>query len=294
VVRRRRAHRRWAAALVVLAVPVAAVAGVVGWLRAQDAPPAVSRCAAELDGTTWYLDADQADNAALLVGTSLRRALPARAATIALATALQESKLRNITHGDRDSVGLFQQRPSQGWGTAEQILDPVYATNAFYDALVRVDGYQDLPITQAAQAVQRSAYPDAYAQHETRARAWASALHGYASAAVTCTLPAAGAPGDPQAVLARLDRDLGLAGVAEGVTVVVDAAAVPGADQDGDRAGWAVAQWAVAVASTLDVVEVRHAGQVWSREAGTWSPADGATRGAGTADATQVAILVAS
>lgn len=271
-----------------LAVPVAAVAGVVGVLRAQDAPPLVSRCGAELDGTTWYLDPDQADNAALLAGTSLRRALPARAATIALATALQESKLRNITHGDRDSLGLFQQRPSQGWGTAEQVLDPVYATNAFYDALVQVDGYQDLEITQAAQAVQRSAFPDAYAQHETRARAWASALHGYASAAVTCTLPDAAAPGDPQAVLARLDRDLGLPGAVEGPTVTVDPAAVPG--QDPARTGWAVAQWAVATASTLDVVEVRHAGQVWSRDTGVWAPAAEADG----APATAVAILVAS
>ena len=69
--------------------------------------------------------------------------MPAHAATIALATALQESKLYNLHGGDRDSLGLFQQRPSQGWGTRGEILDPVHATNAFYDALARVPGYAD-------------------------------------------------------------------------------------------------------------------------------------------------------
>ena len=108
----------------------------------------------------------------------MRRELPPRAASIALATAMQESKLRNLEHGDRDSLGLFQQRPSQGWGTQEQILNPVYAINAFYDALDQVDGYQTMAITEAAQAVQRSAYPDAYAEHEADARALASALTG--------------------------------------------------------------------------------------------------------------------
>ena len=73
--------------------------------------------------------------------------------------------------GDRDSLGLFQQRPSQGWGTAEQILNPEYSTNRFYDALVKVDGYTDMDIAEAAQAVQRSAAGEAYAQHESRRRA---------------------------------------------------------------------------------------------------------------------------
>src|SRR5665811_361774 len=114
-------------------------------------------------------------------GQALQRALPARALTIAIATGLQESKLRNLTQGDRDSVGIFQQRPSQGWGTVEQIMDPLFATTAFYDALVKVDGYQDLPITEAAQAVQRSGFPEAYGEHEAAARAWASAMYGYSA-----------------------------------------------------------------------------------------------------------------
>ncbi len=187
-----------------------ATTGVVALAAQPDAAPLVVRCAAALDGTSWYLDPDQADNAALLAATALRRGLPARAVTIALATALQESKLRNIDHGDRDSVGIFQQRPSQGWGTVEQMMDPVYATNAFYDALVKVPGYQDLPVTEAAQAVQRSAFPDAYAQHEARARAWASALTGYSPGAVTCTLRHGRRRVTADAVVARVARDLGI------------------------------------------------------------------------------------
>ena len=105
--------------------------------------------------------------------------MPARAATIALATAYQESKIYNLEHGDRDSLGLFQQRPSQGWGTREQILDPYYATNAFYDALAKVDGYESMRITEAAQEVQRSGFPEAYADHEADARVLASALTGH-------------------------------------------------------------------------------------------------------------------
>ena len=114
--------------------------------------------------------------------------MPARAATIALATAYQESDLRNLEYGDRDSLGLFQQRPSQGWGTPDQILDPYYATNAFYDALAQVDGYESMPITEAAQEVQRSGFPEAYADHEQDARVLASALTGNSRAAFWCTV----------------------------------------------------------------------------------------------------------
>ncbi len=112
--------------------------------------------------------------------------MPARAATIALATAYQESKLYNLEGGDRDSLGLFQQRPSQGWGTEEQVLDPYYATNAFYDELAEVDGYEAMEVTDAAQEVQRSGFPEAYADHEADARVLASALTGNSAAAFSC------------------------------------------------------------------------------------------------------------
>jgi hypothetical protein len=148
-----------------------------------------SGCTAEVDGHTVELDLEQAENAALITAVSIERGMPARAASIALATAFQESKLYNIDYGDRDSVGLFQQRTSQGWGTVPELMDPVYATNAFYDELVTIDGYREMEITEAAQAVQRSAYPDAYADHEEDGRALASALTGNSPRALWCDVP---------------------------------------------------------------------------------------------------------
>ncbi|MFG2043950.1 M23 family metallopeptidase [Dactylosporangium sp. NPDC048998] len=111
-------------------------------------------------------DATQVGNAATVITVGVTRQLPARAWVIAVATAMQESSLRNIASGDRDSVGLFQQRPSQGWGTVELLLDPVYAAGRFYDKLVTIPNWQTMPLTEAAQAVQVSGLPDAYAQWE--------------------------------------------------------------------------------------------------------------------------------
>src|SRR5918997_2490647 len=161
-----------------------------------------SGCTAVVDGHRVDLTLEQAENASLITAISVQRGLPARAASIALATAYQESKLVNIEHGDRDSLGLFQQRPSQGWGTTEQILDPVFATNAFYDALQKVDGYRELDVTVAAQAVQRSAYPDAYADHEDDGRALASALTGNSPGGFWCEVP-----GDADEAGDRLGED---------------------------------------------------------------------------------------
>ncbi|MGW8565127.1 hypothetical protein [Isoptericola sp. NPDC055881] len=281
--RRRRARRATGAAVAaVLVVGVGATAGVV-WFLGRTDPPAPERCAAELDGTSWYLSTTQAENAALIVGTSVRRDLPGRAATIALATALQESRLVNIDYGDRDSVGIFQQRPSQGWGTVDQIMDPVYSTGKFYDGLVKVEGYQDMEVTDAAQAVQRSGFPQAYAQHETRSRAWASALTGHSPGAVTCTLHAVDEGDAPVGAAARdvlaerAARDLGLPGDALRATgddqssVRVDATTLP---LESDLTTWAVAHWAVATASVTGAEEVRAGGQVWSRADGEWSRAD--------------------
>ncbi len=159
-------------------------------------------CTAEVDGVIVELTQEQAENAALITGISIQRGLPARAASIALATAYQESKILNIEHGDRDSIGLFQQRPSQGWGSIQEILDPVYSTHAFYDALVRVEGYETMEITEAAQAVQRSAYPDAYADHEEDARVIASALTGNSPRSFWCETS-----GDAEEASDRLNDD---------------------------------------------------------------------------------------
>lgn len=122
------------------------------------------------------LPAEQIPNAQAIVATGISLHVPARGQVIALATALQESRLRNLGSGDRDSVGLFQQRPSQGWGTAEQIRDPVYASTRFYTALLAVNGWQQMTLAQAAQAVQESAYPDAYAPWEPLATALQQAI----------------------------------------------------------------------------------------------------------------------
>jgi len=263
--------RALVAAVGFIGVVGGASAGIAALLNRTDAVPQVIRCAASLDGTDWYLEPDQADTVALLAGQALQRALPARALTIAIATGMQESKLRNITSGDRDSVGIFQQRPSQGWGTVEQIMDPVFATTAFYDALVKLDGYQDLPITEAAQAVQRSGFPEAYSEHEAAARAWASAMYGYSAGTVTCTLAPPDGPGDAQALLARAQRDLGIGGTVTEAGVVLDAATLIASPDQAERVGWSVAHWAVAVAQPLAVTEVRYGTSVWDRAEGTWT-----------------------
>ncbi|MFE1500870.1 hypothetical protein ACFW89_38175, partial [Streptomyces albidoflavus] len=108
----------------------------------------------------------QIPNAKVIVATGVQKRVPARGQVVALATALQESTLINLDHGDRDSLGLFQQRPSQGWGTREQLMDPVYSSGKFYDRLVKLKDWEQMPVTVAAQKVQRSGFPDAYAKHE--------------------------------------------------------------------------------------------------------------------------------
>jgi hypothetical protein len=174
---------------VVLVVVLAVGAGVGLLVRLGVGPfPDPEACVAEVDDATVTLTHEQAHNAGLIAAIAVRRDLPARAVSIALATAFQESKLRNIDHGDRDSVGLFQQRPSQGWGTVDQLIDPGYAINAFYDELVEIDGYQDMRITEAAQAVQRSGFPEAYEEHAEGARALASALTGWSPGQFHCVV----------------------------------------------------------------------------------------------------------
>ncbi|MFC0509340.1 hypothetical protein [Micromonospora costi] len=119
------------------------------------------------------LDDEQVKNAKAIIAATKKSGLDERAAVISIATSLQESKLENLGHlgdaNDHDSLGLFQQRPSSGWGTPEQITDPEYSTMAFQKGLKQVDGWQDMPLTEAAQTVQVSAYPDAYAQWEQQA-----------------------------------------------------------------------------------------------------------------------------
>jgi hypothetical protein len=182
------------AAKVIASVGVVVVISGVVWyaVRSGLGPlPDPDSCTATVDDYTVGMTTEQAENASIVAAVAERRGLPARAISIAMATAYQESKLVNLDGGDRDSLGLFQQRPSQGWGKERQIMDPYYATNAFYDALVEIDGYQDMEITEAAQEVQRSAFPDAYADHEQDGRTIASAMSGYSDAAFSCSTDSA-------------------------------------------------------------------------------------------------------
>lgn len=122
------------------------------------------------------LSDEQKQNAALIISVAKGMGLPPRAWLVGLATAMQESALRNVNYGDRDSLGLFQQRPSQGWGSPSQVTDPVYSTTTFFERLVKVPGWERMPVTMAAQTVQRSAFPMAYARWEGLAAALIGAL----------------------------------------------------------------------------------------------------------------------
>jgi len=259
---RRRGLRRLAVLLLALALAAGGIYTAVYFVQRSETLVS-ERCTASAGNRTGELAPDQAANAALITAAAVRRGLPPRAATIALATAMQESKLRNIGHGDQagpDSRGLFQQRPSQGWGTEGQIMDPYYAVNAFYDALVKIPGYETLDITDAAQQVQRSAHPQAYAQHEDMGRAFASSLSGQTPAGVQCTLRSATAGGNAASVATELDQAYGgVDAQVDGTTLVVDA--------DGAKA-WSVAQWAVANAKDLSVTRVEVDGHTWQRTGG--------------------------
>jgi hypothetical protein len=147
----------------------------VAWSEADAAGPEPGGvCTLPLSSET--VTAEQAANAAAIAEVATSRGLPDRAVVIALATARQESGLRNLDHGDRDSLGLFQQRPSQGWGTPEQVRDPAYAAGEFYERLVNVPNWQTGRLTDVAQTVQRSGFPEAYQKHEAIAVALTAAL----------------------------------------------------------------------------------------------------------------------
>ena len=258
-----RRRRRWVTVLLVLAV-----VGTAGWFGARFLIQSVvnPQCTIQASGITETFDPDQTANAALISALSIKRGMPPRAATIALTTAFQESKIRNLRYGDRDSLGLFQQRPSQGWGTAEQILDPVHATNAFYDALVKYQGYETADITKIAQRVQKSGFPEAYRDHEGQGRVLASTLTGHSPAGLTCRLDAVRTSVAPQRVASDLAEQMGVGSARPGKGFLTVTAR--------DRTtAWAVAQWAVARAEMYGVSKVGIGDRAWERAAGDqgWS-----------------------
>jgi hypothetical protein len=162
---------------------VLGVVAAIGYLSGPDAGTTGVGCAVVGPGgaVAGYQD-EQLTNAATIVAVGKQMGVPEQGWVVAVATAMQESGLRNVDYGDRDSLGLFQQRPSQGWGTPEQVRSPDYAATQFYQRLLAVEGWQQMPLTDAAQAVQRSGFPGAYARHEQAAGEVVAAVQG-----VTCT-----------------------------------------------------------------------------------------------------------
>jgi hypothetical protein len=249
--------------LLVLVVVLAVVAGVgLAFWRGSGPLPDPEGCKAALGGHTVTLDTEQAQNASLIAAVGVRRGLPARAVSIALATAYQESKIRNLTSGDRDSIGLFQQRPSQGWGSVAEIRNPYYSINAFYDVLAKVGNYQSMRITDAAQKVQRSGYPEAYQGHAADARVLASVLTGYSPGGkFTCVVHEPTSKGSGVSVVRLVKRAFGNVAIARTGTRQDVALTVSGAT--GERLAWSVAQFVVAHGVGLKQSLVAYDGKRW-------------------------------
>ena len=247
----------------VLVVVLAVVIGVgVAFWRGSGPLPDPEGCTATSAGRTVQLDTEQAENATLIAAVGVRRGLPARAVSIALATAYQESKIRNLSSGDRDSIGIFQQRPSQGWGTPQQIQDPVYSINAFYDVLAKIENYQTMRITEAAQKVQRSGYPEAYQDHAPDARVLASVLTGYSQGGrFSCVVHEQTASGTGSRLVNQVKRAYGPIDVARTGTRQDVALTVSG--DAGRRLGWSVAQFVVAHGVRLHPRTVSYDGKLW-------------------------------
>jgi hypothetical protein len=270
---------------------VLAVAGYASYsgfrhVTASLPPPG---CQAGTGTQAISLDPDQAGIAATIAGVAARDGLPRQAVTIAYAAALQESKLQNLDYGDHDSVGVFQQRPSQGWGPAAELKDPVYATTKFFAALVRVPGYARMPVYQAAQAVQHSADGSAYEEWAGMAALLAGYFTGQSPHGVSCWY----APGGREDLLGavhELTQTFGPQGKEDVVVRITTdrsghkkegSVAVVHAQRD---AAWTVASWLVAHAQDYGISDIRYAGYEWNAADGSmgWqraSQAEGSARG---------------
>jgi hypothetical protein len=247
-----RAARRLATVLGVLigivALLTVLVVIIIGSIPDHEPLPGEQRCVATAAGRSVAVDTEQAHYAALIAGISVKRGLAPRAASIALATAYQESNLRNLDHGDRDSVGLFQQRPSMGWGTKKQLMNPYFATKTFYRALVKIDDWENGDITEIAQKIQISGYPDAYRDHEADARVLASVLTGHSPAGIRCLVRDQRA-GDVSGMIEDLHKTYGLDPKHSDRMITIPA--------DSTTLAWSYASFAVANARTYGVSSVQ-------------------------------------
>lgn len=261
----RRTTKRTIALVAVLAVVAAGIIAVRAIVRAFQTHFSSSSCTVG----SYQLDTSQASVAAQMVGAASKRfnpALPKRASVLALMAGLQESKLTNIPpgQGDRDSVGVLQQRPSQGWGhyRAAPLTDVTEATYEFLSHLVKVPNWRTKAPADAIQAVQISADGSAYAKHEDEARALAEALLGERPAAISCSIDKPTEVASPHRVIALLRHQLPVnPPAASGRTI-----RVPGA-------GWQTTAWFVANADRLGIDSVSYGGKRWSRGDG-WTHAD--------------------
>ncbi|MGH3428457.1 MAG: hypothetical protein ACRD3Q_21525 [Terriglobales bacterium] len=265
-----------------LCVALIAVAGYVLVRFTDVRVPFISdTCRAYGNDHVVRLKPTQLTYAATIAAVGTTHGMGDQGIAVALATALQESKLHNLSHGDRDSVGLFQQRPSQGWGTAEQLQDPHYASTEFFIGLRRVKGWAAMSIGDAAQAVQRSAHPTAYGKWAADATALTRAFTGQEIRAVTCKLrESAKLSGGKAADGIRREyaRDYdnpnlrtSVNGEGPELTLKVPVNRTSGEDRaSGSVTGWRAAHWFVAKSRDYGVTRVSYAGARWSASSGKW------------------------
>lgn len=251
---------------------MALLLAIGGYLVYRHIRAGLSGCEADGGSDPVMLNTEQAAIAATIAGVAHARRLPTGAVTIAYATAMQESHMQNLRSGDLDSVGVFQQRPSEGWGPPSQLIDPVYATGKFFAALVKVPGYLHIPIDQAAQAVQHSADGSAYQKYANEAAGLSGAFTGQTPHAVWCWYASGStqrAPASPEIIPMRqqLTRTFGRLAVRQDTA----ASSVTVADVvvRHQTAGWAVASWLVTHATAYRISNVLYAGYQWSEAAGS-------------------------
>jgi hypothetical protein len=250
---RRRRRAKWLAGTLALALVIAAAAATITVLARRAA--ARPSCQVVVGSERDVLDLEQAANATTVAAVAKRRGLPDHAVTVALAAALQESQLHNLRHGDRDSLGMFQQRPSQGWGTPSQLLTPRLAANAFFTELARVPNWRIIPVAAAAQAVQRSSAPEAYATWESEARALAIAMTGERPAGLGCRFHRASSRAAAPALGPAMAPELGISSLSQPMTAA---------------RGWMVAAWLVGHAQQLRITSVSFQGRQWTSASTTW------------------------
>lgn len=254
------------AAVIVAVLAVLAGAGTYAFFAVRDKIATATGCTfTDASGKT-ELDTDKAAIASTLAGVVTTKNLPDRAAFLLIMAAWQESGLRNLPYGDRDSVGVLQQRPSQGWGTPEQISDVHYASTRFLDELVKQDDWKTADPAHVIDTVQRSADESAYNQHKDEAQALAQVLLGNVPAGLSCEFDKPTVVATPAKVAEQLQADL-----------PVNKPAVSGRTVSVPGAGWQTAIWFVANADRLGIDSVGYAGKRWTR-ADQWND-DGTAKG---------------